>query len=122
MERLTKTFQKAGEKFACLPECEVECVYGWAKENSGCRCDKFAKILNRLSAIEDILGDDYDLNRLKELLDADKENRLDIFSNEESIVRIFCPKDEDGLYIKQVAGVISEKEYMAEHGRRAEVR
>ena len=122
MKRLTEIFEESDEKFACLPECKVSCIYGWAKENSGCRCDRFAKILNRLAAIENILGDDYDLNRLKELLDADKENRLDIFSNEESIVRIFCPKDEDGLYIKQDSGVISEKEYMAEHERCAGVR
>lgn len=29
----------------------------------------------RLSAIEEILGDDYDLDRLKELVEADKEGR-----------------------------------------------
>ena len=29
--------------------------------------------INRLAAIEDILGDEYDLNRLRELAQADKE-------------------------------------------------
>ena len=33
------------------------------------------EIYNRLAAIEDILGDDYELDRLKELIEADKENR-----------------------------------------------
>lgn len=75
MERLTETFEESGEKFACLPECKVSCIYGLTKENSGCRCDKFAKILDRLAAIEDILGDDYDLDRLKELVEADREGR-----------------------------------------------
>lgn len=32
-------------------------------------------IINRLATIEDILGDEYDLDRLKELIGADKENR-----------------------------------------------
>ena len=30
----------------------------------------------RLAAIEDILGDEYDLDRLRELAQADKENRV----------------------------------------------
>lgn len=32
-------------------------------------------IPNRLAAIEDILGDDYDLSRLRELVSADKDGR-----------------------------------------------
>ena len=32
-------------------------------------------IINRLAAIEDILGDEYDLNRLRELVEADREGR-----------------------------------------------
>lgn len=32
--------------------------------------------VNRLAAIEDILGDEYDLDRLRELAQADKENRV----------------------------------------------
>ena len=30
--------------------------------------------VHRLSAIEDILGDDYDLDRLRELVEADRDN------------------------------------------------
>ena len=33
------------------------------------------KIYNRLAAIEDILGDEYDLDRLRELAQADREER-----------------------------------------------
>ena len=32
-------------------------------------------VYNRLAAIEDILGDDYDLDRLKELVEADRDGR-----------------------------------------------
>ena len=32
--------------------------------------------VNRLAAIEDILGDEYDLDRLRELAQAHKENRV----------------------------------------------
>ena len=33
------------------------------------------KVVDRLSAIEDILGDKYDLDRLRELVQADREGR-----------------------------------------------
>ena len=33
------------------------------------------KAVDRLSAIEDILGDEYDLDRLRELVQADREGR-----------------------------------------------
>ena len=36
------------------------------------------KIADRLAAIEDILGDEYDLDRLRELAEADREGRLEI--------------------------------------------
>ena len=32
-------------------------------------------VMSRLAAIEDILGDEYDLDRLRELVTADKEGR-----------------------------------------------
>lgn len=35
-------------------------------------------IVNRLAAIEDILGDEYDLDRLRELMEADRESRVRI--------------------------------------------
>lgn len=35
----------------------------------------FFEAVNRLGEIEDILGDDYDLDRLRELVEADKEGR-----------------------------------------------
>ena len=37
---------------------------------------KIPNIIDRLAAIEDILGDEYNLDRLRELAQADKENRV----------------------------------------------
>lgn len=39
------------------------------------REDWVKKVAVRLAAIEDILGDDYDLDRLRELVEADREGR-----------------------------------------------
>lgn len=36
------------------------------------------EIIDRLAAIEDILGDEYDLDRLRELAQADREGRVEI--------------------------------------------
>ena len=41
---------------------------------------KLEVVLSRLAAIEDILGDEYDLDRLRELARADKEGRIRILS------------------------------------------
>lgn len=78
MERLTKTLEKQAEKFAYLPGCKDACIYGWSEEEAGCRCDKFTEILCRLAKIEDILGDKYDLDRLRELVEADRDGRVQI--------------------------------------------
>lgn len=46
-----------------------------------CDCDDcLRESTNRLAAIEDILGDDYDLDRLKELLEKDRNGAFDPYS------------------------------------------
>ena len=63
------------------------------------------KIADRLAAIEDILGDEYDLGRLRELAQADREGR--------AVVQKFAPgsevwiveRDEDGE-ATEVSGVV----------------
>ena len=37
-------------------------------------CESVGDIVRRLAAIEDILGDEYDLDRLRELVKSDREN------------------------------------------------
>ena len=41
--------------------------------------------MERLSNIEDILGDDYDLDRLRELVEADKDGRCVILQKEPAL-------------------------------------
>ena len=49
----------------------------------------------RLDTIENILGDDYDLERLKELVEADKEGKVHICQKTTSN-RYFAGTDENG--------------------------
>lgn len=90
MKRLTQTFEENGEKFACLPECKNGCIYGLSRLQSGCRCHNFAKILERLSVLEDILGDDYDIDRLWKLVQAYNEGRYIImkYAEREGLSRL----------------------------------
>lgn len=44
-----------------------------------CRIEKGNSFIGRMAAIEDILGDDYDLDRLRELVEADREGRCVVF-------------------------------------------
>ena len=53
-------------------ECREVCRQ---QEENGCKDCPIAKAFDRLAAIEDILGDEYDLDRLRELVQADRENR-----------------------------------------------
>lgn len=72
MKRLTER-NKNG--FA-MASCCRECGYNYCCEVGGTSdCQGFDDIIDRLAAIEDILGDDYDLDRLKELMEADKAGR-----------------------------------------------
>ena len=71
------------------------------------------EVIDRLAAIEDILGDKYDLERLRELAQADREGRCVVFQPGYDVVTIYNPPDEDGLYTMTVTGVISKEEYEA---------
>lgn len=66
MERLTD-IEVIGGKVHPVPKLELQSTSG------------FEKIVCRLSDIEDILGDTYDLDRLRELVEADKQGRVKIY-------------------------------------------
>lgn len=51
--------------------------------------------------------------RLRELVQADKEGRCVVFQHGYGVVSIYNPKDEDGLYTMKVTGVITKEEYEA---------
>lgn len=67
MERYTeKRYGENGYYLSCSGNCETL--------NCG-DCGILDKIVDRLVTIEDILGDEYDLDRLRELVQADREGR-----------------------------------------------
>ncbi len=83
MERLTEMHYKKSDGYyiRCSERCD--------KDICDCECEKFCQIVEALGAIEDILGDNYDLDRLRELVEADREGRC---------VVLPC-KIEDDVYI-----------------------
>lgn len=70
MERLTKLQIKKTDEYymKCSETCPYDC-------EEICDCEEFDGFVNRLGSIEDILGADYDLNRLRELVEADRAGR-----------------------------------------------
>lgn len=77
----------------------------------------YLNFVGKRNAIEDAVDCIYDdgnvdYNRLVELVKADKENRLVVFQPEFSVVKIYYPKDEDGLYAMKATGIVSEEEYL----------
>lgn len=62
--------------------------------------ERIGEIIRRLCSIEDILGDEYDLDRLKELVEADKDGRcvvLPVKPGTQIWSTIFCSIDDNGI-------------------------
>ena len=83
MKRLTYDFEIAGnhcwqvegaDNLECREICERQ-------EDNGCKTCPIARAFDRLAAIEDILGDDYDLDRLREIVEADRKTHADAIEN-----------------------------------------
>ena len=70
MERLTEKHYKSSDGYymKCSETCHVDCG-----EKS--YCEEVDNIVDRLGQIEEVLGEDYDLDRLRELAEADKDGR-----------------------------------------------
>ena len=68
MERMTKKEQLAGYTVNYIGEDDCFDVWSVPKKFMG-------NAVDRLAAIEDILGNEYDLDRLLELVQADREGR-----------------------------------------------
>ena len=78
MKRLTYDFEIGGEhcwqvegadNLVCREICEMQ------ENDSGCKSCPIARAFDRLAAIEDILGDEYDLDELREMVQAKREGR-----------------------------------------------
>lgn len=67
VERLTTKNKVIGYQMKCSRCCEktIPCN----------ECEEFEALVDRIGIIEDILGDSYDLDRLRELVEADRDGR-----------------------------------------------
>ena len=73
MERLTERDTNGTAMAVC---CGENCKRNFCCENGGfAECGDIDDIIDRLAAIEDILGDEYDLDRMRELAQADRGGR-----------------------------------------------
>ena len=71
---------------------------------------EYHEAFNRLAAIEDILGEDYELDRLRELVEADREKRCVIFRKGYGVVSEY-EVDEEGVITRTATGVVTRDEY-----------
>lgn len=101
MERLTSWCEEIEEAFLSCEKCKkngmTEC---WSQEN----CTQTA--VDRLAEIEDILGNEYNLDRLSELVKADREGRIAILS-EPMKPLVYKPNDTD-VYCPNCGETLSE--------------
>lgn len=74
MERLTMIDGMGNEELVRCMGCGLEKA-GENLENCGFCEEGWQKALKKLYAIEDILGNDYGLDRLRELVEADRDGR-----------------------------------------------
>ena len=111
MERLTaKCLKGSGYYMACSKTCPYDCM-------EDCDCEEFDNFVNRLGAIEDILGDEYDLELVQKLIQAYKEGRYIIMKEPEqagvSRLRELAQADREGRCV-----VLPESYYTAEAAAR----
>lgn len=82
MERLT---WRLGNGEADCNQSKDACFALHSGGGEGCwGCEFFPKIIERLAAIEDILGDTYDLDHLRELVGADKDGQCVVLPSHEA--------------------------------------
>lgn len=81
---------------------EKDCKTGWPVVRPDCTV---YSMTNRLAAIEDILGDDYDLDRLRDLVQADRNGRCMVLSEPMSPM-VQIPGDTD-VYCPNCAQTLS---------------
>ena len=108
MERLTYDFCHNGGhcnqvKGADNMECREVC-------NKMDACDEcpISRAFDRLAAIEDILGDTYDLDRLRELVEADRDGRCVVFTVKQGDKLFYC--DDCGVDTEIVEKIVVDIE------------
>ena len=72
LKRLTDRQINSSDRY--YMNCSKTCIFEFdCQEN--CDCEELDRLIDRLGKIEDILGDEYDLDRLRELVEADRAGR-----------------------------------------------
>lgn len=79
MERLTKRWES--QPYPNLVG-KVICEYKECDSTKSCENCIHGRYKDRLATIEDILGDEYNLVRLRELAQADRDGRLEIIEHD----------------------------------------
>lgn len=90
MERLTRRWGPEEKQISGHAICE----FNHCPEDTTCASCVYGQKNNRLADIEDILGSEYDLDRLKQLIEADREGRCAILS-EPMKSMVYKPNDTD---------------------------
>lgn len=103
MERLTIPDVRIDEKTKKITVIDGNKVKEYAME-----------IYWHLKKIEEILGDVYDLDRLREIVEADLDNRCVIFRKGYGIVS-FYEKDDEGFVTRTVCGVVPKSDPVMKH-------
>lgn len=97
MERLTK--KKLGSSYPLKNDASAK--VGLFTDYDGFYA--FFEAVNRLGEIEDILGDDYDISRLRELVEADRDGRCVVHGE------WLCAETDDEQFF--LCSVCNKKEY-----------
>lgn len=72
VKRLTDRQINSSDRY--YMNCSKTCIFEFdCQEN--CDCEELDQLIDRLGRIEDILGDEYDLGRLRELVEEEREDR-----------------------------------------------
>lgn len=70
------------------------------------------EVIDRLAAIEDILGDEYDLDRLRKLVQADKEGRSVVLPSDTAVFRqaleTYGPQHQTMMAMEEMAELAKE--------------
>lgn len=109
MERLTeKHYNGDGYYMKCSETCPSDC-------SEICDCEELDRIVDRLGAIEAILGDDYDLDRLRELVESMQAEVKSPHPDDDSSI-LACPCCGSGEYLENEDG--NENRFCGQCGQR----
>lgn len=89
LKRLTDRQINSSDRY--YMNCSKTCIFEFdCQEN--CDCEELDQLIDRLGKIEDILGDEYDLDRLRELVEADRDGRCVLLPCKvgDRIYKLFC--------------------------------